>query len=124
MIKSLIFSKTTLLTIFLSMLSLSIQASAMELNFNEKTEFSTLYIAPTVTCDCSQILHYQLLASKVSSAGTSTSKQSGSVQTVPNQPQQLSQLSFNLTPDTQYQLQLEIRDNTGTIIAQQSLNTP
>ena len=100
------------------------KALAMEVQFNEQQQGDILTIAPTATCDCQQTFIYKLSAKKISSAGTSTSSQSGRFETAPQHPKTLSKLSFNITKDTSYELLLIVTDIDGNSVAKHTLTYP
>jgi len=100
------------------------KALAMDISFNETQQGDMLSIAPTAQCDCHQIFLYKLTSKKSSQAGSSTSSQSGRFETTPNQVKTLSQLSFNLTDDTSYTMELTVTDIDGNTIATQKLSFP
>lgn len=100
------------------------KAFAMDISFNETQQDDMLTIAPTAQCDCQQTFLYKLTSKKSSQAGSSTSTQSGRFETTPNQLKTLSKLSFNLTDDTSYTMQLTISDIDGKTVASEKLSFP
>lgn len=100
------------------------KALAMDISFNETQQGNILTIAPTAQCDCHQTFLYKLTSKKSSQAGSSTSAQSGRFETVPNQVKALSRLSFNLTEDTSYTMELTVTDIDGKTIASEKLSFP